>query len=509
MIVAGDLKAARVAAERRRMTRAVMGIGAVIAVLLGLLAGYLAVANRTSALVGLVALVVPVIVWRRPAIGVFALGCAGLVIEQYYVGASSSDFTDHIPWFVSLSDGFKLSGVYVNPAEIGIILVLSILVLQAGVAHRFAWPAGFVGISYVAVLLAVGFGAAHGLAAGGSSTMVLWEIRPFLYVFLLYFLALQLKPSFSILQAFYWCVVLGTAFKAAQGILLLVPIQTSGVTRPEYLLSHDDAFFFGADVFLVASLWLFGRRGRLRTVGTLLLPMVMVVNMANGRRTAWLILGAGLLVVFVMVWVRLPERRTMLTKLGVASAVVLAAYLPIFWNSSGTLAQPARAVRSAIDPSVRDQLSDAYRVAENANLTLAIRNSTPLGVGFGVPINYVIPITDLSRTDPFIKYITHDGILYIWMRTGWLGILAWLAWISALLIAASQLLRARDIRLACFAAFSAACVVSYVIEGYYDLGLFWFRMAFFMGLLIGLTQMAIRLQTGAAAAEPVEQRRAA
>jgi len=449
------------------------------------------------------------VVWRRPAIGVFALGCAGLIFEQYYVGAGTSDLTDHFPFYVSLSDGFKLSGLYVNPMELGIMLVLAIMVLKAGVSHAFTWPSGFVGATYVAVLVAVAFGAVHGLASGGSSTMVLWEIRPFLYVFLLYFLAMQLKPAFATLEAFYWCVVVGTGFKAAQGVALLIPIMTQGSSRPEYLLSHDDSLFFGADIVLVTCLWLFGQKGRLRTVATMLLPMVVVVNMANSRRTAWLILGAGLALVAVMAWVRLPHRRPLLTKVAVAAAIAAIIYFPVFWSSTGIIGQPARAVRSAIDPSVRDELSDAYRVAENANLTLAIRGSVPLGVGFGVPINYAIPITDLSKTDPFIKYITHDGILYVWMRTGWLGIVAWLSWLGALLVAAAQLLRAKDLKLACFAAFSAACVVAYAIEGYYDLGLFWFRVAFFMGLLIGLTQMATRLRESTEREKPVPQGKAA
>jgi len=462
-----------------------------------LLAGILAASDRIGALVGLVGLILPVVIWRRPALGVLGLGSAGLVIEQYRIGAPAGDITDHIPWFTSLSDGFKLSGVYINPAELGIIAILAVLVGRAALTRRFVWPAGFVGAAFVAVLLAVALGVVHGAAAGGNFTMILWEIRPFLYVFLLYFLAIQLNPAIRTLEAFYWCVVIGTAIKALQGLIALIPILSNAGPRPEYLLSHDDAFFFGMDIILVASLWLFGQKGRLRTVATLLLPLVFVINLANSRRTAWLILGTAILVTLVMVVVRVPARRGLVAKLVVAGGVAFAIYLPLFWNATGIIGQPARAVQSAVAPSERDRLSDLYRVNENANLTLAIRGSTPLGVGFGVPINYVIPIVDLTRTDPFIKYITHNGILYVWMRMGWLGFIAWWSWIGFVLIMAAQLLRARDLRLACFASFTAACFVGYVIEGYYDLGLFWFRMAFFIGLLIGLLQMAQRIDQAA------------
>src|SRR5262249_30216629 len=158
----------------------------------------------------------------------------------------------------------------------------------------------------------------------------------------------------------------------------------------------------------------------------------------------------------------------------VAGAIAFAIYLAFFWNTNGILGQPARAVQAMVAPSERDQQSDLYRVAENANLMLAIR-SAPLGAGFGIPIDYVVPIIDLSRIDPFIKSITHDGILYGWMRMGWQGFVLWWAWIGFVMIAAASLIRSKDLRLATFGALAAVCVSGYVIEGYYDFGLFWFR----------------------------------
>jgi O-antigen ligase/polysaccharide polymerase Wzy-like membrane protein len=508
VIAAAEHETARVTAGRRNWARSVILVGAVAAVGLGLLAGTLAAADRIGALVGLVAIVLPVVIWRRPAVGIFGLGCAGLVIEQYRIGAPSGDITDHVPWFTSLSDGFKLSGVYINPAELGIITVLAIVVARSAITRRFSWPTGFVGAGYAAVLVAVVVGVVHGGAAGGNSTPLLWEIRPFLYVFLLYFLALQLNPTFSVLQALYWCLVVGTGFKALQGLAVLVPVLLQRGPRPDFLLSHDDAFFFGVDIILVASLWLFGQKGRLRTVATMLVPLVIIINMANSRRTAWLILAASLLVTCLMVVVRLPAKRSLVAKLVIATGAVSAVYLPLYWNSTGgILGQPARAISSAVAPSQRDQTSDLYRVAEDANLARDIKRSFPFGVGFGVAIDYAIPIVDLSGTDPMIKYIPHNGILYVWMRMGLLGIIAWLSWIGAVIISAAQLLRARDLRLACFASFAAACVVGYVIEGYYDLGLVWFRMAFFMGLVIGLMQVAHRIDGAAHPIRPSDGER--
>lgn len=509
LIATGGIEAKVLQAQRRRWSRNVIIAGAVAAVGLGLLAGALAAADQLAALSGLGVLLIPAIVWRRPAIGIFGLGCAGLIVEQYRIGAGTSDMTDRIPLYTSLSDSLHLSGVYFNLAEVGIALMVVVLVMRAGITRDFTWPSGYVGGSYLAMIGFVGIAALHGIAGGGNTTMILWEVRPFFYVFILYLFALQLKPRLGTLEAFYWFLVIGTGIKAIQGVLVLLPIVTSAQQRPEFLLSHDDSFFFGVDIVLVAALWLFRQKGRLRTVSTILVPIVFVINMANTRRTAWLILAAGLAVLLMVFVVRVPERRVMVARLVAIGGVIFAFYLVVFWNQNGILAQPARAVHSTVAPSVRDELSDAYRVVENANLALAIQGTTPLGAGFGIPIKYVIPITDLSKTDPFIDYITHDGIMYVWWRTGMAGFIAWWTWILMVLISAVSLARARDVRLACFGAVAATAVVGYVIQGYYDFGLFFFRMAFFMGLLIGLIQVAHRIEAHRVASRPAALEEAA
>ena len=61
--------------------------------------------------------------------------------------------------------------------------------------------------------------------------------------------------------------------------------------------------------------------------------------------------------------------------------------------------EPARAVKSQIAPSTRDADSDTYRVQENANLQLNIKQDGLFGKGFGVKIDYALPITDISQTD--------------------------------------------------------------------------------------------------------------
>ena len=487
------LAASRYKRERDRLNTVVLGICLLAAVGAGLLAGILAEANKLMALPAFGVLVFPFVAWRRPTAAVSGLGVLAIVVEQYRIGVPSGDFTDHIPLFTSLSDAFKLSGVYVNPIEILFGIVLLVYLIKAGERQlRLPGTALSKGIAIVFGLVLAG--AVHGLVTGGDYKMTLWEIRPLVYVSVMYFFATQLPARAETVTATLWVFVVGVAFKAVQGLLLL-PAFLSSNPRPDYILSHEDSFFFVLFIVLAGALWLFQKKGRLRTVVTALLPLILVANLANNRRTSWAILGAAVVALAVMVWVRMPNRRRAIAVLGVTAAMAGAVYLPLYWDRTGLLAGPAEAVRSQFAPDVRQNNSDLYRKQENANLQFNIERSPLIGLGYGVPIRYALPMfVDLTSTDPFLKYIPHDGVLYVWMRLGAVGALAFWSMIGLACIRACRLLRSHDPGLAAYGAFVVCALIAYVILGYLDLGFFWFRIAVTMGWLLGIVEIASRVQ---------------
>jgi hypothetical protein len=97
----------------------------------------------------------------------------------------------------------------------------------------------------------------------------------------------------------------------------------------------------------------------LRTTATALLPFVLIADIGNTRRDAFLILGAELLVMAALAYAVLPERRRLIRNTGVLAVVAFIVYLPVEWNGTGTLAGPAQAVRSAICPATRPPTSIA------------------------------------------------------------------------------------------------------------------------------------------------------
>ena len=163
------------------------------------------------------------------------------------------------------------------------------------------------------------------------------------------------------------------------------------------------------------------------------------------------------------------------------------------WNSNSSLGQPARAVKSQVKPSARDAASDNYRVQEDANLELNIKQSAPLGKGFGVKIDYALPISDISSIDALIAYIPHNDVLDVLMRMGFLGGVAMWFLIGAGIISGSRLARSRDREVAVIGTVLACSLVAYALIGAVDQGFFFSRIAFITGVLLGLAEAARRL----------------
>jgi len=458
----------------------------------GLGAAKLASMRQPMLIILFVLILVPLALWRWPQAGVLGLLAGTATVEQfrYTVGPRVGVFTDKIPLFQSLSKG---SGV--TPAEMLLALMIVIWLLRGAVTRSWNVPCSPLARSIVLLLVLVVVAFAVGIAHGGKIKVAGWEVRPWFYLALAYLFSASLLRTRTALRAVLWTLVLGTGFKALQGVMMFLSIRNMP-GRPENILAHEESFFFGVFIILTLGLWLFQIRGRLRVVATALLPFVLVADMANARRNAWAIIGTTMIAFGVAAYSALPERRRGLRRVGVLLIVVSAVYFPLFWNKTGTLAQAARAVHSQIAPDARDKQSNQYRVAENANLALNIRQSSSLGRGFGRPIDYAIAIVDISNVDAAISFLPHNGILYVWMRMGILGEVVLWSMVAAAIIGACQLVKTKtgDRELALFGTIAVCAVVAYVVQGYNDLGLFWFRIALCLGVLLGGVEAALRMR---------------
>jgi O-antigen ligase len=458
----------------------------------GLGAAKLAAMRQPMLIILFVLVLVPLALWKWPQAGVLALLAGTVTIEQfrYTVGPRAGVFTDKIPLFQSLSKG---SGV--TPAEMLLVLMTLIWLMKGAIDRSWGAPRSPLARSILLLLGIVVVGFAVGVAHGGKIKVAGWEVRPWFYLGFAYLFTASLLRTRNVLRTILWTLVLGSGFKAIQGVMMFLSIRHMP-GRPENILAHEESFFFGVFIILTLGLWLFQVKGRLRVVATCLLPFVLIADMANARRNAWAIIGTTLIAFGIAAYSALPERRRGLRRIAAVVMVVSAVYFPLFWNKTGTLAQAARAVHSQIAPDARDKQSNQYRIAENANLALNIRQSASLGRGFGLPIHYAIAIVDISNVDAAIAFLPHNGILWVWMRMGILGEVLFWAMVAAAIIRSCQLVKTGDRELALFGTVAVCAVVAYVVQGYNDLGLFWFRIAICLGVLLGGVEVALRLVSG-------------
>ena len=458
-------------------------------VLGGLIAGAVVLNAASPTLLVLPLLVLPVALWNRPALGPPLLVLAAATIEQfpYMVGARNGAATARIPFFHGLD-----ASTHVTPADLLLLTLIVVWLLKREGSDSSFWPRTTISRSILGLLAAVAFGLVVGLAHHGTLRVALMEVRPFIYLAAAYLVATSLIRTQKAMTGVLWVLVLGSGFKAAQGILIFLQVRHAP-NRPEALLGHEEAFFFGLFVIVTLALWLFEIRGPLRTTATLLLPLVLAADLVNSRRTAFLILGMGIIALCAIGFVALPRRRRFLRRFIVCVVLVASVYLPAYWNHTGGLAQPARAIHSAVSPDLRDQSSDLYRVQENANLKLNIQEGGILGRGFGVPIDYRLPIADISSIDPLIKYIPHNGVLYIAMRMGVAGSVAFWALLAAGIVGGCVLARSRNRELGLFGAVFACALFAYAAQGYNDQGFFFYRIAIVVGVLAGVFDCARRL----------------
>ena len=96
--------------------------------------------------------------------------------------------------------------------------------------------------------------------------------------------------------------------------------------------------------------------------------------------------------------------------------IVMAVYLPLFWNNTGAFGS-RQAVKSLYDAGCARRLLERVPRPGEDQRPQTIVNDPILGVGFGQPFQFVVPLPDLSWW-PFWHYEPHHNILWVWLKTG-------------------------------------------------------------------------------------------
>jgi hypothetical protein len=433
------------------------------------------------------------LILTRPRVGLYLLLFAAIFLEQWGIAGIDS-LTALSPFYQTLAGAAGLP-ISVSPVEIVLLVTLVGVLLPLVSARGGTFARGPLFAPLLLFLAFVVASIAYGVAGGGGAgpfdLKAAWaETRSFFYLGITYVLACNLIRTREHLRTAVWVFIAAIGLKSAQGVARFIDVRANGL-RVEAITGHEDVVFFSAFVLLLAGLLLF--RAQLEAVARtqmrvmlVVLPPLLLTLLVTNRRLGFVVLAAGLALTALLL---LRTRRDLFMRLVPVALVAVGFYTALFWNGTGTLSTPIRAVRSLLAPSTeRDRLSNAWRDLENLNIDYNIRTAPVTGLGFGRPYTFIVSQPPLDATGfTYWRHIAHNAIYWVWMKMGVVGfILFWNLMGSAIVLGLVTFRRLRDGYLRALALVVAGVVLMQVIFSYGDLGLTYSRSMIFLGCMLGV-----------------------
>jgi hypothetical protein len=336
------------------------------------------------------------------------------------------------------------------------------------------------------------FGLIYGLLHHGNMTIALWEVRTIYYMPAMLILTGNLLETRAHVNCLIWTIVVALFLDGLAGAWFVVSILNFDLHALEAIAEHSYSIHLNTLFTLTIAVWLFRGSRVKRIVLPLMLPVILLSYFANQRRASYITLAIGLMIIAIVLYY---ENRKAFWLIVPLACVVGAIYVAAFWNSSGGIGGPARAIRSVVapQPGGRDDSSNLYRVIENVNTKFTIKQRALTGVGFGNKFYIIVPMPDISF---FIwwEYITHNSILWIWMQTGVGGFVSLLFLIGmAIIVGVRTLWRMPGGDLSAFALMATLYIIMHFIYAYVDMS--WeaqsmIYLGTMMGLINGLERIA-------------------
>jgi hypothetical protein len=497
-----------------------IGAAALVACALAFAIALVLLTGPLPLVLGMGALLLVVAIAMKPRVGVYLLLFCALLFEQWGI-VGLAPLTAIYPFYQTLAStiGFP---VPVSPVELLLILTLAAVVLPHVARRGTAFVRGPLFMPLLLflafVVASIVYGLMGGSRVGAFDIRAAWEeTRSFFYLGITYVLTCNLIRTRAQLRIVMWLFIAAISIKSLQGIARYAEVRANGV-QVDAITGHEDVVFFATFVLLLGALLLFGTklqvpaRWQVITMLAVLLPLVFTLLVTN-RRIGFVVLAAGLALLGVLL---LRTRRDLFLRIVPLVILGLGIYIPLFWNNTGTLGAPIRAVRSIVAPATeRDRSSNAWRQLENTNINYNIRYATIAGLGFGRPYAFIVAQPPIDATGfTYWRFIAHNAIYWVWMKMGAVGfILFWNVVGSAVVLGLVTFRQVRDGYLKAVALAAAGAVLMQIIFSYGDLGLTYTRSMIFLGCMFGVLAVVPALasteeepQTANAQAGPAARR---
>jgi hypothetical protein len=446
--------------------------------------------------VAIVAVGLCAFIFWRPVIGLYAGVFLNITMDSSVSGDSISTYTSY---FHEDLNTFARAGIAFSPLELLLIVTtLAYIVRALTTGRRLRGGTLAPHVLVFGLFLLAGY--AWGILTGGDPKTGLFELRaPFMLV-MLYFLVTNLADQPGQIAQLLKLMTFGLGVLAVWGLLRYIIVFHGRSDGPDgaFGSTHEDAVFLAfLGVIAVARLILVRPEWRKVLPLLLLAPPAIFVMFEMQRRAAFLSLYLAVVVMAIALFYR--SRKLFVTIVPPVTILILI-YSAIFWNSNSILAQPIRAWRSqTTDASLsdRDYSSNEYRINEKGDVRATILSAPLTGIGFGHPFFNVNPLPVLSWW-PFQFYTPHAEVLWIWLKVGAGGFIAFWVVICTGLLRVGHIFRQERMTERSFTGLIAAVFIVMLLGyAYVDVGLANQRCEILLGMMVGIIGVITRL--------PVEQ----
>ena len=426
-------------------------------------------------------LLITALVVRWPILGFFAiLGCT-LVVDQSplaLLGKGSAIYVFYWPSSVpSLPD---------RPIGFFMLFSLLVLIIHGLLKRQKLLQGGELLIPFLFLFVCVIWGIVHGLATGGNLQIITEEVRSFWYLFLGYLLAYNFMRKQQQLRYFFWFVIFSAGIKALEGVYIIVFVIHGDLADNHEIMSHEESFFWVSVLLLIVLFSLHYKYRPQFYTALALVPIILISLVANNRRADYVAFLVGILVAWALIFAIKPHMRKSLVVGLLVSALLLGAYVAVFYKSQGGIGSPAHAIVSVFHPDPTEAASNLYRDYEDFDLKYTLKLN-PMGLGFGKPFLEPELLPNLSAEDPVYNYIPHNTIYWVLMRLGPIGYIAlWYLFGTIIVrgvIIARQL---KDKYMQLIAIYVVCMVVIEIMVAFADYQLSFYRNVIYIGILVGV-----------------------
>jgi hypothetical protein len=464
-----------------------------VAFVLSLAFARLVLAVDLLAVALLAVVVILVAICTKPRYGLYFLFAVTMMFDTGGTGADPLMIPGRYLQF-SLQTTFHLNGAILIPFEMILLLTSSVWLAQSAMRNKMEFRGGALGRPMLLFTLLLVFAVVRGLVAGANSNYSLWESRFLFSIPLAYLVAVNTIRSRGHVRVLMTLILVCVSFSAIEAVWRKYALINNGLLgdAQETWYTHESVVIWGLLVTLALSQLVFGAPRWQKWLSPAMALVAMLAMLVSERR-------AGLIAVMVAVAILVLSLAKINKKaflwIAIPTVLVGAIYLPLFWNSTSTLGQAARSVRSitgSADP--RDAASNAWRDLEAINVRATIASDPVLGIGFGRPFLQVVTVPDISFFE-FWNYESHHDLLWVWMKTGAFGFICFFVLMLGGIARGVWLAKTHPFpEFRVLAMVGVTAIVMSLIFSYVDLGLTNSRIPMLLGVMLGAMSALDRIE---------------